>query len=135
MPTWSRQPPILLPDVEAELVGWLTATVGVPTSTRVPNPRPDRWVRVMRTGGPRSSLNVDGAQITFEAWDVTSPDAAGLARQVRSVVNALAGQTVGGMLVVRVEEFAGPANLPDPHSETPRYSWTAAVHARAIAAA
>ena len=132
MSTFSLQPPITFPDVEAMFVAWVpTVIANVPVSTRVPNPRPSRWIQVIRTGGPRAGLVVDGAQVTFECWDDSNVGAAELAATLRAQVSALGGRTAGGHLVHRVEEFSGPANVPDLHSEQPRYRWSVAVHVRA----
>ena len=129
---------IAFPDVEAALVGWLTAAlpgygITAPVSTQVPNPRPAQFIRVLRTGGPEQNLVVDGAQVTVECWDNSAPAAAATARTVRAVLKSVKNvTTTSGDLLYGTEEFAGPALLPDVSGQ-PRYSWTVQVHARGTA--
>ena len=129
---------VAFPDVEAALIGWLADAlpvygINVPLSTQVPNPRPGRFVRIMRTGGPEHNLVVDGAQVTVECWDVTAPEASATARIVRAVLSAARNVTTpSGDLIYGTAEFAGPAMLPDVSGQ-PRYSWTVQVHARGTA--
>ena len=123
--------PVAFPDVEALLVGWIpTAIPGVPAFTRIPHPRPERFVRVFRTGGPRTGLVIDQAQVTLECWDTNSVAAAQMARTLRAHVGALTGARIDGQQIYRVEEFAGPANLPDPTTGQARYTWTVLLRLR-----
>lgn len=129
---------IAFPDIEAVLIGWLDDVldgydVTSPVSTRVPNPRPSRFIRIQRTGGPRRTLVTDGAQVTVEVWDDNAPGAAATARIVRAVLLAARNVTTpSGDLIYRVEEFSGPALLPDVSGQ-PRYSWTVRLHVRGTA--
>lgn len=62
---------------------------GVPISSRVPNPRPDRFIRVSRAGGPRDWAQ-DKPLILVECWAPTEPEAAAdadLAYAVLAAVN------------------------------------------------
>lgn len=130
---------IVFPDVEDLLVTYLgaeltargdTATV----HTRVPAPRPDRFVLVPRVGGTRRSLVVDSPTIGFECWAATDTAAEGLCSLVRGLVFALPRQPpVRGVQFYRVDEFGGPTNLPDPVSNQSRYVFTAAVSCRGTA--
>jgi len=105
-----------------------TATVG----TKVPNPRPGRFVTVRRTGGLASDYVVtEWAQITVEAWGSSDKQALDLAQFVRGVIRAMPGQTLTGITVYKIEEFSGPANLPDPESSQSRFTWTVSMHVRA----
>jgi hypothetical protein len=119
--------PVTFPDVEAVLVGHLADALDVPVSTMIPNPRPSRFVRLLRTGGPATSVVIDQAQITVEAWGDSPVDAALLAAEARAALNAMTGRVPG---VQRVAELAGPANLPDEHSSQARYSWSLIVNVR-----
>lgn len=121
---------IAFPDVEALLISHLVTETGEIVSTKVPNPRPDRFVQILRVGGARRNIVVDGARLTFECWDTDSVGASELARTVRAHVNAMPGRVSG---VSRVEEASGPANLPDPTSQQARYTWTAEVDVRGSA--
>lgn len=105
-----------------------TSTVG----TVIPASRPARFTTVRRTGGPTSEFVVtEWAQITVECWGNTPKQAHDLAQFVRSVIRAMPGQTLTGITVYRVDEFSGPANLPDPESNQARYTWTVSMHVRA----
>lgn len=128
---------VAFPDVETVLVEWISDVLEghdleQPVTTRVPNPRPSRFVRIQRTGGPQSNLVVDGAQVTIECWDDNQPDAAATARILRAELAAIRNVTTGsGDLIYRTDEFSGPSILPDLSGQ-PRYSWTVRVHVRGV---
>jgi hypothetical protein len=108
----------------------------VQVGTVVPSTRPGRFVVIRRTGGPASEFVVtEWPQITVEAWGATPKQAHDLAQVVRSVIRAMPGQTLTGITVYRVDEFSGPANLPDPESTQSRYTWTVSLHVRAATVA
>lgn len=96
----------------------------------VPNPRPDVFVRIFRTGGPKATLVTDAAQLTIESWAPDADIAATNAELVRAHVNDLPGRVVNGTAFYLVEEMSGPAELPDPISASRRFTWTASVHVR-----
>jgi len=130
---------IVFPDLENRLVDYLAAALaerGDPAavSVTVPNPRPSRFVLVPRIGGVRRNFVVDSATIAVECWDDTDAGAADLAALVRGLVGALPGQVLDGVPVYRVDEFAGPANLPDPRSAQARYTFTVSISYRGTAA-
>jgi hypothetical protein len=124
---------ILFPVVETVVIDHLGTMLGVPVSGNVPSALPDQWVRILRTGGPSRALVLDEAQVTVEAWAVRAPDAAQLAQLARAHLHAMQGQTIGGVLVVRVTAFGGPAWLPDPTSKQHRYTWTEQITVRGTA--
>jgi hypothetical protein len=124
---------ILFPVVETVVIDHLTSLLDVPVSGNVPSALPDQWVRILRTGGPSRARVLDEAQITVEAWAVRAPDAAQLAQLARAHIHAMQGRTVGGVLVVRVTAFGGPAWLPDPTSKQHRYTWTEQITVRGTA--
>lgn len=96
----------------------------------VPTARPLVFIRIFRTGGPRANLIVDGAQITVESWAPDADTASTNAQAVRAQLNHLPEQFGATPPIYRVEEFSGPAELPDPVSSSRRFTWTAAVHVR-----
>lgn len=110
---------ITFPDIEAALVTHLSTELGTDAatvSTRVPSPRPARFVKVTRTGGLRASVGHELAQVTLDCWDSSGgPAAANLARLVRGHVSTFHGF---------VREFAAPSFTPDPQTDTPRYRMT-----------
>lgn len=130
----------MFPDAAAAVIGALNSQLpalgftAVPVRSKVPNPRPSRFVLVFRTGGPRANIVTDAAQVTIEAWAASDADAHDLAQAARAVVNSLEGTVAGGVTVYGIEEFAGPGYLPDPESDQSRYTWTTSVHVRGAAA-
>lgn len=129
---------IVFPDVEALVSAYLAAELSLrglpfPVGTRVPNPRPDRFFVLRRTGGPRSSVVTEAAQMTIESWAPLEEAAYEQYSVARGLLLALPGRNLGGYTVYRVDEFSGPANLPDPRSGQVRYSQTVAVHIRGAA--
>lgn len=95
----------------------------------VPIPRPDVFIRIYRTGGPRTGLVVDGAQLTVESWAPTVAQAAANAAIVRAHLNALAEERTTPA-IYRVDELSGPGELPDPASASRRVTWTVVVLVR-----
>lgn len=129
--------PVAFPDIEAALVAWLPSAllpygINQPVSTRIPNPRPDRFVRIHRTGGPQTSVVTDGAQVTVECWDISDVQAAATSRVLRAVLTSARNiATPTGALIYDVNEFSGPGLLPDPSGQ-PRYTWTVQIVTRGI---
>ncbi|MFT9821152.1 hypothetical protein [Lysinibacillus sp. NPDC056185] len=127
--------PVEFPDVEALLCVWLRAQLAargrpVPVATRVPNPRPPAFVTVQRHGGIRATRVSDSPQVGVECWGASDADAHDLAQLVRALLGSLPGQQLDGLPVYRVQEWSGPANLPDPASEQPRYVFELQIHIR-----
>lgn len=131
---------ILFPDAAAAVIGALNTQLpalgfsAVPVRSKVPNPRPARFVLVFRTGGPRVNIVTDAAQLTIEAWAASDADAHDLAQAARAIVNSLEATVTSGVTVYGVNEFSGPGYLPDPESAQPRYTWSASVNVRGAAA-
>lgn len=127
--------PIRFPDAVAVVVDYLTTELAArgddaTVTSKVPDPRPDRLVRVSRTGGPRTSLVSDGAQISVECWDLLEEDAQDLAQTCRALLLVMRGTVQSGVAVYRVSELGGPALLPDPLSNAPRYVFSQQVQMR-----
>ena len=61
-------------DVEAVVVAWLNSIVGTGWSASgdKPDPAPDQYILVDRTGGPRESMTLDKAEILIEVYHKTS---------------------------------------------------------------
>lgn len=129
---------IAFPDVEEILVNYLQARLVAHGDTAtvhdaVPNPRPPRFVTVVRVGGPRRNLFVDSASIAVECWAATPKQAHDLCQLTRGLIHAAVGTSVAGVQVYRVDEFSGPVRLPDPESQQPRYTMTVSVSVRGTA--
>lgn len=125
--------PIVFPNAEGLVAGWLRTNLGERVENTVPNPRVGTFLVVRRVGGPRETLVSDAASLAIEAWDETDAAAASLCALARAWVLALPGEILAGTPVYRVDEIAGPANLPDPLSDHHRWTFTAAVHLRGAA--
>lgn len=103
----------------------VTVTSQVPTSRSSDT----SFVRVTRVGGVRRNLVTDEATLTVEAWAPTEQAAHDLNQLCRAYLYAMPG----GGSVYRVTEIGGPAFLPDPDSDQPRVSFTAAVATKGAA--
>ena len=131
---------IIHPDAVVALCIYVRATLiarGLPSwvGTEVPYPREERFVRLQRVGGTRRNLVVDQPSIAVEAWAVDEDDAFVLAQLVRAAIHATVGMSLPPAGVVyRVDEFAGPASLPDPDSNQARVTFTVSVAVRGQAA-
>lgn len=97
---------------------------GVSCGTRVPDPRPAAFVRVLRTGGPQDTPVTDYAQLTIESWADDEGTAQDVAQMCRALLMASVGSRVNSTPVCGYEELNGPQNLPDPTSAQPRYTFT-----------
>lgn len=129
--------PIAFGDVEAALADHLATQLSAhgdtaPVVIGVPNPRPARFVRLVRVGGSQSNLVTDRPRIVAECWADVGVDAAALATKVRALINATAPGYMEAMWVDRVIDV-GMAFLPDPDTGIPRYLVTAELHVRGAA--
>lgn len=109
---------------------------GVEIGSRIPKTG-DKFVVVRRVGGTSgggstvAGFMTDRPIIIVEIYDRYEDDAERLAMDVRAELQALAGETFGGAQVYGVEEYSGPANMPDPRRpELSRYTFTLALRLR-----
>jgi hypothetical protein len=130
---------IVAPDAEAIVISYLNVAYAARSesaraSTKVPAPRPAKFVRVLRTGGP-INLMVDRPQLTIQAWATTAVVASALMQLTRGLMHAIDTVTYQGRTYqfYDPQEFSGPANQPDPDSEMERYTETFSVGLRASA--
>lgn len=117
---------------EAAAITWLTGKLGtgVAIHTKVPAPRPEKFVKVIRTGGHRLDLAYYEAQLTFECWATNEDDAGDIANLAYGNLFAAAGQEAGSIFIRKVVEVGGIVNSQDPESTTCRYMFTAGVQGR-----
>lgn len=106
-------------------------------ATFIPRARPNRFVRVLRTGGTRRNVVIDESQLTFEVWDSTEPGAHDLAQLARGLIVATRGTVLAGVPIYRVDDVTGPGALPsgpvatqDPVSHQIKVSFSMLVAAR-----
>lgn len=121
------------PDIVALLRAYLLPIVGggIPIASRVPSPRPDRWLQIRRIGGTQQRPVRDQPRVDVLAWALTDPEAWALAEQVRRAVHALQGTTLLGPVVYRVDEFLGPRQFDDTEAGRPRVMATYSISVRA----
>lgn len=128
---------ITFPDVEAAAQDYLRselATVGdtAQVVTEIPKPRPARMVKLIRTGGARVNLVLEDAQLTVECWDARRDGAHDLAQIVRGLLWAMPDR-YPAVTTYRVQELGGIAELPDPDTANPRYTFTVIITTRGSA--
>lgn len=116
---------IIFPDVEGLVITHLKdALAGTPVSTKVPDTRPTRFIKVTVVGGNNARLTADSTMVTFQCWEADTVKASLLARTARAHIHAMEGTTVKGTWVYRVTDVGLPASNPDPVSNAPRYQFT-----------
>ena len=119
-------------DIEDALRVYLNSVLSVTAYVSIPPERPASFVSLVRNGGVKRSLVTESATVTLDAWAQAPGAAHDLAQEARAAVHNLPGQTIGHMTVYRVQEFGGPANLPDPLTDQPRYTLTLSIDVRAL---
>lgn len=122
---------VAFPDSVALCVAFLKAQFAsrgetAKVASKVPNPRPNRLVRVSYGGGVRADLGHDAARVTFDSWDTDEVSAAALHRLTRAVMGSLTeGDVIGSDWVAQVKEVGNPGLYPDPDTNLPRFQFTA----------
>lgn len=121
---------IVFPDTVALVVDFLADEVGCHVGNTVPTDRPTQFVVVRRVGGVLRNFVADSATLTVECWADLAENAHDLAQWCRGLLHTMPGQQFDGVTVYKIDELAGPADLPDPLSDQPRYSFTVSVTVR-----
>lgn len=104
-------------DIEQIVIDYLTEHLEVPVYAEVPNPRPEQFVVVERTGGPHKTIGMDQPLMAIQAWAKTRADAAELAYQVDAVIFSLQDENGRVSYVDRNSMY----NYPDEESGCNRY--------------
>lgn len=111
-------------DLDKQMIDYLAPLFdGAVVSTEVPTPRPDRLIRVMRTGNRRLSVAHRSVQYTVECWSTLGEtDAERLADRVEAVLS-------DWEMVPTGEDgwVSGPVPQRDPDTGCDRYIMTCAV--------
>lgn len=79
-------------NVETIVIAWLKTVAGndYPVSGEIPETRPDSFITVDRTGGPREAMVLDRAEILIEIYHKTSRlEASNKANQLADLVPQL----------------------------------------------
>lgn len=100
----------------------------VQTGTRVPSPRPRRFVTVKRIGGARLDLVTDRPRLDVHCWGDTEDTAADLVKVVRALTLAAPGWR--GAVVYDVVEVGGPNLLTDAETSLPKFAFAVEISIR-----
>ena len=102
---------VIYPDPKAALIAYLSEHLDVPVASRVPNTRPEAFVRVLLAGGQG---NVEGllsdVAFTVESWDNNESDAQARAQRIRGLLRkayAMGGHPVYGYITHQTEASCG----------------------------
>ena len=118
------------PDPKAALIAYLSEHLDVPVASRVPNTRPEAFVRVLLAGGQG---NVEGllsdVAFTVESWDDSESAAQARAQQIRGHLRN--AYLMGGHPVAGYTEWGPPVDLVDLSGQW-RYTFTFAIRFRPV---
>jgi hypothetical protein len=120
-------------EATAVVTSWLTAVQDLPVRWAVPDPRPNAFIVVRRSGSGEPSSWQDVAQMDIECWSggphSNPKPASDLAAAVRGLLDAMPD----GDNPVREVTVTGVALSPDPVSRCPRVVIGCQVQLRAAA--
>ncbi|OUD02569.1 hypothetical protein [Streptomyces swartbergensis] len=124
---------IVFPDAAEIVATYLRealAAAGFPVrvGTRVPNPRPDEFVRLKRIGGARLDVVTDRPRLDVHCWGADDERAHDLTQITRALLLAIPGWH--GAAAYDVAEVGGPNELPDPETSSPRLAFAVEVSLR-----
>lgn len=94
-------------------------------SSKVPNPRPAKFVKVRVMGGFRPDQSRYAPMLTFECWGPDDVTASDLGRLTEALIEAMPDLHDGCTHVVQV---GGLINQPDPESGSPRFVFTKQIY-------
>jgi hypothetical protein len=125
-----------MPDAVAVTIGYLRAALAargdtVPIGSRVPSPRPARFVRVERIGGPADSVVTDRPRLDVHCWGADESAAHDLMQVCRALLGAARG-AYGGTVLSR-PVTGGPQLLTDKETGAVKYAFTLDITMRGTA--
>ncbi|WP_433661081.1 hypothetical protein ACQPW1_02055 [Nocardia sp. CA-128927] len=125
---------VVYPAIEALIVAYLSTRLAARTdravvATQVPNPRPDRLVRVSAAGGGDDRLILASRMVIIECWDSREPDAAQLAELCHALLLGAPRDPHEPRIRAAVTVGA-PVNHADPDTRHPRYQTTVSLDVR-----
>lgn len=113
----------VLPPLEQALVALLKSLTGAQVGTKVPQSRPDRFIRLSRTGGASSNRAQSAPTVLVECWGADEGKAWALCASVLPVLRAHRdGADLDGVVVCDAS-VTEPVNYPDSATGTPRYQF------------
>lgn len=105
-------------DIEAAVISYLSENLDCKAYASVPNPRPERFVTVERTGGRSEEQSaIDFPTVAVQSWDTTRLRAQRLASEVDALMAAMPFEVTNVMHSERNSLYS----FPDPDSEQARY--------------
>lgn len=108
--------------IEQAMVTYLSTT-GIHVSTRVPKPRPARFVRVTRTGGAAPRMVVSEPTLLVECWGATDGDAWTVVEAVWPLCSVPHSVQISADVWASRMWAQEPVNFPDGASGSPRYQF------------
>lgn len=122
-------------DVETLIHGYLPASLtalgeSVPVLTRLPASLPTRFVQVVLDGGSRRDRITDSQTVTVRGWGQDKVDSRTLAGLAYASLMAMPESASTEAAVRRAVSIGGPAWLPDPETNRPRYQATVSLDLR-----
>lgn len=102
-------------NIESALVAFYKER-GYRALTEVPDPRPEQFVSIERTGGASDSVVVDRPTIAVQCWAKTREDAARLAYEIDALIDEL--QTIPNITYAQRNALY---NFPDLKGQHARY--------------
>lgn len=110
------------PELTAALVAYLgDRLTGVHVGTQVPNPAPEKFIRIGVGDGSRSTLVTVDPVVLFECWAPDSVSAEALVGDAWQAINDADGQFIGDVWV-QIAQPRIPYGFPDPTYDT-RNRW------------
>lgn len=128
---------ILFGDVEAAAVSVLSDAFGDRSETAtvaasIPTPRPTRLVVIRAVGGVRRDVANEAPRLMYDAWAPKASEACALADLARALLVSVRGQSVGTLVITRVDDTARPVPLTDPKSGATFYRGEVTPHVRGV---
>lgn len=121
---------ITYPDPKAAVIGYLSGVLDVPVASRVPDRRPESFVRVQLAGGEGGVEGLlSDVAFTVESWDNNESQAQARAQRIRGHLRN--AYTMGGYPVYGYKEWGPPVDLAD-ESRQWRYTFTFAIRFRPV---
>ncbi|WP_424807658.1 hypothetical protein [Rhodococcus sp. 27YEA15] len=96
---------------------------GTPVSTRVPVPRPSRFVTARAAGGGDRNLVLSSRMVIFQCWDDDDDGARRLSERAFSILKA-AQRDREEPAIRQVTTIGAPQSFPDPDTSMPRHQFT-----------
>lgn len=103
-------------DIEAAIIAYLRE-FDYEAFADVPNPRPDYFITVERTGGGDLEKDIDLPTVAVQSWSPTRYEASLLSKDVDALLLDMPGEVEDVMNCERDTLY----NFPDPDSKTARY--------------